>query len=279
MNRTIAVMLLLLPSMAFATATPTGDFVGDVVEDWESHPGGFPACYDLDSAEMCSEGGGIHGTSSWGYICSIFPYGGSRLMGNNGAGTTMTFDMPIEQFGGYWGTNSGSGETAEFTFYNAAGAVVGTGELTFSVCGEWSWAGWTFDEGVTSMRVDFAPTHLMSENLTYTFGEGMGGGVDLMLGGDCPGEATIDISGAAGGQFMIVVGDSLGSTTIPAGPCAGTDLGVEASVGTISRFGPVPDGDGDGLVSLSPRLPGGVCDQYFQVIDVTTCDVSGVESF
>ena len=269
---------LLASSTAIAASTPTGEFVGDVLETWESHPGGFPECYDIDSATVCSEGGGIHGTSGWGYICGISPYADGRLMGNNGEASVYTFDTPVQQFGGYWGTNSGTGDAATFTFYNALGGVVGSEIVMFGDCGTWTWAGWTFSEGVTSIRIDFAPTHLMSDNLTYDFGGGIGG-VELGLDGDCPGEASIDITGTPGGDFVIVAGDMEGSTVIPRGPCAGLDLGIQNSSGVLTKFGPIPDSDGDGMIHMTPTVPGGICDKKFVVVDLDACSVSAPQMF
>lgn len=106
-----------------------------------------------------------------------------------------------------------------------------------------------------------------------------GVGVALELGGECPGASEINITGNEGGRFVIVTGDSEGSTVIPGGRCAGTELGIEASIGGLDKFGPVPDLDGDGTVALTPTLPAPVCDQFFQVLDLTDCSVSDVESF
>ena len=279
MRTILATAILLGPSLGFAAATPTGEFVGDAFVDWEDHPGGFPVCYGLDSAEICSEGGGIHGTTGWGYVCSMSPYGGSKIMGNNGSGTTITFDSPVDHFGGYWGTNSGDASVATFTFYNGAGEVVASEDVSFDVCSEWYWAGWTFDEGVSSMRIDYAPTHLMSENLTYSFGDGVGGSsVAVRHEGDCPGPVRIEINGTPGANFALFAGDMEGSTPMPGALGDGVDLGVEASSGVLwKKF--LPDRDGDGVISMSPDLPDLVCDMKWVAVDMSTCDVSSVQQF
>jgi hypothetical protein len=268
-------------STAHATATPLGEFVGDVLEDWESYDTAFVPCYDLDAdTTMCSDGS-LHATSSWGYICSINPVSGSRFLGNTGPTSTLTFDTPVEAFGSWWGTNNG-GETATFQFFDASDVLVGEDTIELPCGDDWQWGGWSFSRGVSRIEVVLPGTHLMSDNLTWTYGEGGGGGggdTDLELGGACPASATIDISGAPGADFLLVVGDRAGTTVVPSGGCAGLVLGVESAVGAPKRFGPLRDGDGDGVISLSPRLPDSVCASVYQAVDLGDCSVSPVRSF
>ncbi len=100
----------------------------------------------------------------------------------------------------------------------------------------------------------------------------------LTLGGECPGPATIEITGTPGGTFVLVAGDAAGSTTIPGGSCAGLDLGVE-SEGVLSKFGPLVDRDGDGVITMTPDLPGAACAMSMQALNTTECTVSNVEDF
>jgi hypothetical protein len=259
---------------AHATATPIAEFVGDHFENWESDDYGFTSCYRVDdAADMCSSSV-LDTTSSWGFACSILSFDGN-LMGDTGNTTTFTFDEAVGEFGGQWGTNNGE-DTAFFTFYNAAGGIVDTAEIAFD-CGIWQWGGWSFSEPVATVEVYLEGTHLMSDNISFSEGDG-GGDLTLTTDGDCPGVGNIAISGDPGGRFVIVAGDREGSTVIPAGRCAGTVLGVE-SVGTLVKFGPIPDLDSDGLIELTPTLPPGMCSKHVQVIDVNTCEVSDVSTF
>ena len=100
----------------------------------------------------------------------------------------------------------------------------------------------------------------------------------LTLGGECPGPATIEITGTPGGTFVLVAGDAAGSTTIPGGSCAGLDLGVE-SEGVLSKFGPLIDADGDGVITMTPDLPEAACTMSMQALNTTECTVSNVEDF
>jgi hypothetical protein len=262
-----------------------GEFAGEVSQGWESLPGDFPVSADIEGGTVSSEGGGIHGTSGWGFVCSTSPYAGGQVMGNNGFLSTYAFDEPVSEFGGYWQTNSGSGESATFTFLNSSGEVVDSVVHPMGDCGIWSWAGWSFSEGVSTITIDFAPTHMMSDELTYSFA---GGGdetrVGLKTGGECPGAGEIGIRSFVGddlsgsGPFVVVAGDREGSTVIPGGRCAGTELGVESD-GVLAKFGPIADFDGDGMIDLRPTLPPGMCDKRFQVLDMATCDVSEVQTF
>ncbi len=102
--------------------------------------------------------------------------------------------------------------------------------------------------------------------------------VGLTTEGACPGVVTIEIAGGVGASYVIAAGDGFGSTTIPAGACAGTELGVE-SAGPLTKFGPLTDADGDGIVSMRPSLPLGVCGKHLQAINIATCEVSEVVTF
>jgi hypothetical protein len=270
---------LLCSTTALASATPIGIFAGEESESWEADDGlgAFPVCRPFGSAsETCSDAGSIHTTGGWGFVCSMSPSDGSMLMGNTGAAQTLTFDAPISSFGGNFGTNSGDGETAIFDFYDDAGVLVDSAELAMPTCGTYTWAGWAFSSGVKTIDIH-GLDYVMTDEWTWNYDAGSS--VDLSLGGDCPGAAAIDISTTPRGSVMIVTADSLGTTVIPGGPCAGAELGIEASSGAPNRFGPIPDSDGDGLISLAPTLPAPVCSLFFQVLDLATCEVSGVQSF
>ena len=102
-----------------------------------------------------------------------------------------------------------------------------------------------------------------------------GASASVTIAGSCPGVMTIDMMGSPGGTYVVAVGDSLGSTTVPAGRCAGVELGIDNSAGgALTTFGPMPDSDGDGVVSVDPTIPGGACGQYMVMIDTATCAVS-----
>ncbi|MFT4628800.1 MAG: hypothetical protein ACI8PZ_007496 [Myxococcota bacterium] len=98
-----------------------------------------------------------------------------------------------------------------------------------------------------------------------------GGGISLSGAGSCPGDVDITITGATpGGSIAYLFGLGAGADVIPAGPCAGTVTGLAGL-----RWGFARPED-TGAVTWSPTLPDGVCSRSLQVLDVTTCTLSGV---
>jgi len=98
------------------------------------------------------------------------------------------------------------------------------------------------------------------------------GGVSLVASGSCPGEVTLDASGATGNsQLAILRGTGAGSDVIPAGPCAGTMSGL-SGLSLVSIFPTAPDGS----FSISRELGGNVCGAPLQALDVATCTLSPV---
>ena len=87
---------------------------------------------------------------------------------------------------------------------------------------------------------------------------------------------TLNISGDAGARYLVVAADTPGSTTVPSGACAGTELGIEAAVGMPRRFGPLSDTDGDGAIIVRPSVPDSLCGQVLQLIDLGSCAMSDV---
>ena len=100
---------------------------------------------------------------------------------------------------------------------------------------------------------------------------------NLDLGGSCPGVATLTVTEVTpGSNVFVVTGDAPGTMIIPSGPCADTALSV---TGSLAKYGPLSDSDGDGAFAASPTLPDAACSLYFQIIDMGDCSVSEVASF
>jgi len=88
--------------------------------------------------------------------------------------------------------------------------------------------------------------------------------------GSCPGAADILLRGfTPRAQVVLASGSSAGRTVLPGGPCRGTALGI-SQASTVGTFRTNADGD----LRLSPHLPAGVCGQYVQAVDLTSCVVS-----
>lgn len=95
--------------------------------------------------------------------------------------------------------------------------------------------------------------------------------VDLDIAGSCPGRIAMDGTNITPGASVAVISSTgPGSTIIPAGPCAGTELPLTGvQLRTI-----VSDSDGDGIVSLRPNIPGAACGQRVSFVDLSACEVS-----
>ena len=90
--------------------------------------------------------------------------------------------------------------------------------------------------------------------------------------GTCPGSMTVNIEGLTpGGDFVVLAGDGAGTMALTASPCPD----AEASFSSLARkFGPMTDGGGTGSVTVTPTVAGWACDLSFQVLDLTTCEIS-----
>jgi hypothetical protein len=108
-------------------------------------------------------------------------------------------------------------------------------------------------------------------NGTVHYDCGGGGGFTIRLSGDCPGQKTLEWSGAGSGQMGIVVGNSQGNTTIPNGPCQGTQLGIS---GGLILYNVIGTQGGQGQVSTTVGTP--ACGKFVQCINTGTCDTSNV---
>ncbi|MFT4625779.1 MAG: hypothetical protein ACI8PZ_004450 [Myxococcota bacterium] len=99
--------------------------------------------------------------------------------------------------------------------------------------------------------------------------------VELTISGSCPGLVTLTSSGVTpGGSMALVSSTADGELEIPVGPCTGTVLALDPA-GAKLRSSPVDD-DADGVVSVTPSVPGAACGQRVVAVDLTTCEVSGV---
>ncbi len=96
--------------------------------------------------------------------------------------------------------------------------------------------------------------------------------LELAISGACPGEITVDVSGAApSGGIALAISNSSGQFTLPGGSCAGTELGLE-SPRLLGRA----RADNAGRASTSHSLPAGVCSFSIQALDLVRCSTSEV---
>lgn len=101
------------------------------------------------------------------------------------------------------------------------------------------------------------------------------GALQLTVSGMCPGQVQVRWSnGVPHGTIAVVASSSIGTFTIPGGPCAGTaiDLGPQ---GLQLVFTATSDANGAG--SRSAVVGSNACGRFMQLIERDTCDVSNVQ--
>ncbi len=94
----------------------------------------------------------------------------------------------------------------------------------------------------------------------------------LTVTGTCPGTLDLEVTAVTpGGTTMLVASSAVGPGTLPGGLCEGLELGL---LPPLSRAGPLVDGDGDGVVSLSRLVPPAVCRLHMVAVDLDACTAS-----
>jgi hypothetical protein len=157
---------LCLAAAASAQITTIGPFVGDHSESFETQPTSPPFVQCITNrvfngtADLCDPNGGtsMHITGSWGFMCTIFPHSGSRLFGSTGSPALFTFDADVNQFGGYFGTNSWaagnpSNHTVTVEFFDRPGNMIGSVLANVTADCQYNWNGWSSTTGIASIRI------------------------------------------------------------------------------------------------------------------------------
>ena len=143
-----------LAASASAQITPIGPFTGDAQEPFECRVV-FKPCMDPDCTTMfgsatntlCTPGAsGCHTTGGWSFRCVIRPHGGNMFFGSAGGWVRYTFDPPVRQFGGYFGSNAprqGENNDPTLTFRDESGNELGKAiqKVGDGDC-KWYWGGW-----------------------------------------------------------------------------------------------------------------------------------------
>jgi hypothetical protein len=99
-------------------------------------------------------------------------------------------------------------------------------------------------------------------------------GPTLEFSGACPGPIDVTMDGITpGGDVQVVLGNSLGSTPVPVGPCAG--------LATLDLAGASPavvltDSDSDGMITAQPNISANLCGSPIQILDLNSCETSNV---
>jgi len=163
---TLTGLTLCLASGAAAQITTVGPFVGDHSESFETQPNNPPFVQCIanrvfnGTADLCGANGNaaMHMTSGWSFMCTIFPHSGGRLFGSTGDPALFTFDADVNQFGGYFGTNSWAAgnpnnDTVTVEFFDRAGNSLGALLANVSSDCQYNWNGWSSPTGIASILI------------------------------------------------------------------------------------------------------------------------------
>ncbi len=254
---------------ATAQVTPVGPFTGDQSENFDDSNGTvFQKCLDTgfgrafnDTADICTlSGNGILETGSWGFFCTIFARSRPMLMGSAGGFVTVTFDTPVTQFGGYFGSNAfDANQTANAiaNFYDDSGALIDSVDMDITNNCSWTWNGWkTQGAAIKSIELIngvFDGAFLDMDDLEYLAGptDCLTMTVSPLIAG---GGATWDISGASpNSNGAVVYGFNPGSTVVNGqlGFCA--TFGIQGV--TLNTVVGTWTADGAGNAQVQRKIP------------------------
>jgi hypothetical protein len=157
-----------------AQLTAIGPFSGGLSEDWESIPavfgyfypppvdimGGAARVADTPGLAVRSEGWDSLGTSG----SPVRAADGSQYAYLSAGTATFTFDQPVWQFGGFWGSytggSAGDPQVFHLEFFDELGAALGPMEFDYSHSlapdGELDWHGWSSTKGIK--RIELSTT-------------------------------------------------------------------------------------------------------------------------
>lgn len=168
----------LVSSPALADVTAIGEFTGDGTETFENiaSPGGVPGPVDIfggaatinDSLANQLVLATVVSSSDTGHE-NFFPHNGF-LMGLVPTGwTTIEFDTPVSQFGGFFGSaafHNGGG----VTFFDEDGNAIGSDDMEITAM-QWDWHGWESDTPISSIQIRASAdpsAPMVMDNLQYT---------------------------------------------------------------------------------------------------------------
>ncbi len=149
--------------------------------------------------------------------------------------------------------------------YNAGDRLA----LTADPAVGWEVAGWTGTDDDASMSTENVATMPAADHAVAVDYVMSPSGITVSASGVCPGEVEISVSADPLASIILYVGNP-GSSTIPAGGCAGTELGL-----SVVRQWRTLRTDQNGEFSFSPTLPAQWCGRSFQAL-ARSCDTSNV---
>lgn len=101
--------------------------------------------------------------------------------------------------------------------------------------------------------------------------------LELSIAGSCPGPLTVTATGATpDARVTFLRATGTGNAEWPAGPCAGTQLGLDGSVRRLRTIA----ADANGVAEFTLTVPPSACGVVLvQALDTNTCTTSGVDAF
>ena len=151
-----------------ADITPViSPFYGNALETWDELPGGY-------ASSPLSIFGGLATISGdnpfiWTTAYSLGTPGGLGLgpfdarafdgthgyvTSVSGGSAQIVFDLPVTDFGGYWGYSAEGYPPATFTFYDSQGSLIGSEDFTYTSPnnnGTLEWQGWHSSVPISSI--------------------------------------------------------------------------------------------------------------------------------
>jgi hypothetical protein len=185
---------------------PIGPFTGQYQEDFEGPSVIFTPCMPNGvfsmTAQMCTPGSsGCHTTGGWSFMCQIGPHGGSRLFGSAGGYVQYDFTLSpgdVAQFGGYFGSHSGSPD-AQIDFRDANDNLLATTTAVIPANCTWNWNGWNCPAGTRKIDVTglnpFGGGFVLMEDMEVNYG--MAGPMNYCTAGTTSNGCNASISASA----------------------------------------------------------------------------------
>jgi hypothetical protein len=215
---------LLLSSSAFAQITPVGVFTGAEQEPIDGKT--------LDPTSWCFVERAFNNQAdicpmvllapailpSWGVTCSFTALSGSCLV-SKGSGYSITFDTPVNRFGGYFLT-AGTISDGWADFYDSTGTLIQTLPITAPADCTWNWNGWQVSFGPQISRVDLYSNEsggkfLALDSLEADFEPPptlVGSTDQISLGTGGSQTLTMDLDDSQAGKSYLLLGSVSGTT-------------------------------------------------------------------
>ena len=178
MTKTILVCLAVCAApLSFAQLNPIGEFAGSFNEGFEgfaNYNSGLVDTMDIMGGSATLSSNPVNsnqlfvyepGVANWGFGSNgtAQAHSGAKALGlyNNfeAVNVTLTFDVEMLMFGGWFGTDSNNGNVLDITFRDAVGAQIGSVQSISTNDGTLVWLGVESTIGIKSIDfgTNFAP--------------------------------------------------------------------------------------------------------------------------